>query len=100
MELDVAINGVSMRTPVYIKADAPEQLLLGEGVCRQLQIISYHPSIFNRKGKRREAGSPEDMPVPARSQHTDKRRMETPEDQDESNPSRRARRTLGTLHLL
>ena len=63
MELDVAFNGVSMRTPVSIKADA---LLLGEGVCRQLQIISYHPSIFVRKGKRRETGSLEDMSVPAR----------------------------------
>lgn len=27
----------------YVKMDATEQLLLGEGVCRQLGIITYHP---------------------------------------------------------
>ena len=34
-----------MSTPIYIKLDAPEQLLLGEGVCRQLQMVTYHPSV-------------------------------------------------------
>ena len=45
MDLDVSFNGVTMNTPVYIKLDAPEQLLLSEGVCQQLGIISYHPDI-------------------------------------------------------
>ena len=32
-------------TPVYIKIDAITPLLLSEGVCQQLQILGYHPSI-------------------------------------------------------
>lgn len=43
VELDVCFNGITMRTPIYIKLDAADQLLLGEGVCRQLKIITYHP---------------------------------------------------------
>ena len=31
-----------MKTPVYIKMDAKEQLLLSEGVCRQLGVVTYH----------------------------------------------------------
>ena len=34
-----------MKTPVYVKMDAPEELLLSEGVCRQLSIINYHPEV-------------------------------------------------------
>ena len=34
-----------MKTSVYIKMDAQEPLLLSEGVCRQLGIITYHPSL-------------------------------------------------------
>ena len=34
-----------MTTPVYVKMDAHEQLLLSEGVCWQLGIISYHPEV-------------------------------------------------------
>jgi len=30
---------------VYVKMDAQDQLLLSEGVCRQLGIIQYHPSV-------------------------------------------------------
>ena len=33
---------VTMCTPIYIKSDAQEQLLLSEGVCRQLNIVRYH----------------------------------------------------------
>ena len=35
----------AMNTPIYVKMDAHEQLLLSEGVCRQLGIISYHPEV-------------------------------------------------------
>ena len=31
MELDVAYQETTIKTPIYIKLDAPEQLLLGEG---------------------------------------------------------------------
>ena len=34
-----------MKTPIYVKMDAPEELLLSEGVCRQLSIINYHPEV-------------------------------------------------------
>ena len=34
-----------MRTPVYVKMDARDPLLLSEGVCHQLGIIRYHPSV-------------------------------------------------------
>ena len=48
MNLDISLNGKTMKTPLYIKFDAPEPLLLAEGVCRQLQIISYHPDVTCR----------------------------------------------------
>ena len=45
MELEISFQGKTMKTMVYIKMDAPDQLLLSEGVCRQLGIVSYHPSL-------------------------------------------------------
>jgi len=46
IDLDVGFNGRRMRTPVYVKMDAGNPLLLSEGVCSQLGIISYHPLVF------------------------------------------------------
>ena len=35
-----------MNTPIYVKMDAKEDLLLSEGVCRQLNIfVIYHPKV-------------------------------------------------------
>ena len=34
-----------MNTLIYVKMDAQEDLLLSEGVCRQLEIVSYHPEV-------------------------------------------------------
>ena len=45
MDLDVIFNDTAIKTPVYIKMDAHHQLLLSEGICRQLGIISYHPDV-------------------------------------------------------
>ncbi len=45
------LEGKTMCTPVYIKISAKEDLLLSEGVCQQLAMISYHPSIARQKGK-------------------------------------------------
>ena len=42
MNLDITFNGKTMCTPVYIKMDAQDQLLLAKGVCKQLEIVSYH----------------------------------------------------------
>ena len=45
MDLDAAFSDKTMKTPIYIKMDAYDQLLLSEGMCRQLGIISYHPDV-------------------------------------------------------
>ena len=37
-------------TRVYIKMDAHDELLLSEGVCRKLGIISYHPDVKVKGG--------------------------------------------------
>ena len=37
-----------MKTPIYLKMDASEQLLLS-GVCQPLGFISYHPEVKPRK---------------------------------------------------
>ena len=42
VDLDISFDGRTMRTPVYVKMDAKDQLLLSEGVCNQLRIITYH----------------------------------------------------------
>ena len=54
VNLDITFSGKTMNTPVYIKLDAPEQLLLAEGVCRQLGIITYHPLVSDGKPRRTE----------------------------------------------
>ena len=33
-------------TPIYIKTDAHNQLLLSEGVCSQLGIVQYHANVW------------------------------------------------------
>ncbi|CAI8046512.1 hypothetical protein GBAR_LOCUS25737, partial [Geodia barretti] len=45
LDLDVTFQGKTMKTPIYLKMDAKESLLLSEGVCRQLGIVSYHPQV-------------------------------------------------------
>lgn len=40
MDLDVLFDGKVTHTAVYIKMDAQDQLLLSEGVCRQLGILT------------------------------------------------------------
>ena len=45
MDLDLEFGDLTMTTAVYIKMDAHDQLLLSEGVCRQLGILQYHPSV-------------------------------------------------------
>ena len=45
MDLDITFDGKTMRTAVYIKMDSRDPLLLSEGVCHQLGIISYHQDI-------------------------------------------------------
>jgi len=49
MDLDISFNGKTMCTPVM---DSPELLLLSEGVCRQLGMVTYHSQVVMRKGGR------------------------------------------------
>ena len=48
--LDVTFNGTK-----NVKMDASVQLLLAEGVCRQLNIISYHLKVVSKKEGGRRA---------------------------------------------
>ena len=50
MDLDVMFEDKTMRTAVYVKMDAHDQLLLSEGVCQQLGIISYHDKVEKWRG--------------------------------------------------
>ena len=61
MELEVWFQEKAMKTMVYIKMDAPDQLLLSEGVCRQLGIVTYHPSLHQPD----QAQSSDDSPTHA-----------------------------------
>lgn len=45
LTLDITFGETTMSTSVYVKMDTCDQLLLAEGVCRQLGIISYHPDV-------------------------------------------------------
>ena len=49
LQLDLMFGEYAMSTPVYVKMDADNQLLLSEGVCRQLGIVTYHPSVQEHK---------------------------------------------------
>ena len=49
LHLNLTFGEYSMSTPVYVKMNAEDQLLLSEGVCRQLGIVSYHPDVFSDK---------------------------------------------------
>ena len=54
IDMDVTFDGKTMRTPVYIKANAHDQLLLSEGVCRQLGILWYHSEVEPWRGGRKQ----------------------------------------------
>ena len=43
-----------MCTPIYIKMDEADQLLLSEGVCRQHGVVTFHPNIeqWRRRSKK------------------------------------------------
>ena len=52
IDLEITFAEKSMKTTVYIKADAYDQLLLSEGVCRQLGIVTYHSAVQPQKQKK------------------------------------------------
>ena len=47
IDLDISFDGKTMKTTVYVKMDAQDQLLLSEGVCRQLGIVMYSGTSIN-----------------------------------------------------
>ena len=51
VDLDITFQECTMKTPVYVKMDAKEQLLLSEGVCRQLGIVTYHGAVSPGQGE-------------------------------------------------
>ena len=53
IDVDIEFQGRTMKTPVYVKIDTSEELLLSEGVCRQLSIIIYHPEVQSSTAARR-----------------------------------------------
>ena len=65
MDLDITFNGKTMCTPVYIKTDAHEQLLLSEGVCRQLGILQYHSEVEPWRGGRKQNQMQANTSVPS-----------------------------------
>ena len=54
MDLDVSFGEKTMTTPVYVIMNAHDQLLLSEGVYRQLGIISYRPEVEIWRGGRKQ----------------------------------------------
>jgi hypothetical protein len=50
MDLEITFDDKTMCTPVYIKMDAADQLLLSEGVCRQLGVVTFHPKVEQWRG--------------------------------------------------
>ena len=54
IDIDVVFQDKAMKTAVYVKMDAPEDLLISEGVCRQLGILTYHPEVQPFKVRRAE----------------------------------------------
>ena len=52
MDLEIGFADKVLRTTVYIKMNANDQLLLSEGVCHQLGILSYHPEVQVWRGRR------------------------------------------------
>ena len=67
MDLEVTFGDKQMTTPIYIKMDAHDQLLLSEGVCRQLGIIEYHPDVETWRGGRRKSSQQSSVPTPQNS---------------------------------
>ena len=53
MDMDTYFAKKTLRTTVYTKMDALDQLLLLEGVFRQLRIVSYNQPVSSRKGEKK-----------------------------------------------
>ena len=54
---------MGLGTPVYVKLDAHDLLLLSKGVCSQLEMITYHPDVVLLKKDKRKSGKAEEAVV-------------------------------------
>ncbi len=75
IDMTISFAGRMLTTPVYIKMDAEEPLLLSEGVCRQLGIIQYHPDV--------EVQPPKERRKAASTKNTDNSLGESPDKTEE-----------------
>ena len=62
MDLEVIFGERAITTSVYIKMEAHDPLLLSEGGCHQLGIISYHPEV--RCSRKISVAGPQEAVVP------------------------------------
>ena len=53
-----------MRTPVYVKMDSKEQVLLSEGICRHLGIVTYHEAVTPGRNRKENSVPGETEKVP------------------------------------
>ena len=63
LNLDIAFGSKTIGTRVYLKMDAHDELLLSEGVCRKLGIISYHPDVKVKGGLQHKADGGEQSAI-------------------------------------
>ena len=54
LDLDVDFADKTMNSPIYVKMDAHDDLLLSEGICRHLGIVEYHPSVKSQMNNHTE----------------------------------------------
>ena len=80
MDLRISFGERDLATPVYIKMDAPDPLLLSEGVCRQLGVVSYHQAVRPWEAKTKKLKRKELDPQLKKS-------MDNPVTSEESTPS-------------
>jgi len=60
INMRVSLGDKTITTTIFVKLVAPHQLLLSESVCRQLEIVGYHPSVqaIENKNTSTEESSP------------------------------------------
>ena len=47
MDVTISFESHDIRTTIYVKLQAPDQLLLSESVCRELSIVKYHSLVHS-----------------------------------------------------
>ena len=57
LDLGITFDGEMVNTPVHLKMDSAEELLLSEGMCRQFQIIRYHSDVICEKNAVKKSSS-------------------------------------------